>query len=240
MGLNKRILTSSAGAVADYTTGLLSHIDVGVSTHGSQSGTQGFSDLSGNNNPFWTAGTYTVYTDYITLVSYSGYMYSNNGWLPSANRTANIWYRTNFSSSYGILLGNYNSSNICYITLGNVTGSTAAESFGTYTDYGSTDYDYFPQNGHYAYTDGTWRMFTLVNNGQTSLKFYMNGQLVGTSNGSWWSTTSLSVGKYGSQYSANASAGSNMDVGGIRVYDHAVADADIDAIFQATRSKYGV
>lgn len=233
MGLNKRLFPAAAAAVADYTTGLTSHVQIGTSTLNAST----IYDLSGNSQNYTIGGGYIIQSNYLSMSANSGWVYTNLALSPNTNFSLVYWYNMSLSTSYAFLLGAYSSSGVSYLTVGNVTGSYTNESFGTYNDYVSTDFDYFPLNGHYAYSDGTWRMFGATNAGGAGLTFYMNGQQVGYSAGSSWGTRALSTARYDV---ATNPVTPNYGFGMMRTYDHVVAATDMDAIFQATRSIYGL
>lgn len=243
MGLNKRLFTSTAAAASDgYTDNLTSWIQVGTGKSWEGSGTS-MTDLSTNSNNFTLQGgySYTSGNNYVSLTANSGNMVSSVNLPSGANYSILIWYNLSMSSSYSFILGGNSSSNINYITFGDVTGSYSSESVGTYTDYGGTDFDYGPFNGHFAYTDGTWRMFVLTNAAGTDLRYYMNGGSTHISSltNSFWSTPSLSIGRYQSGTGAVLKH-NGIGVGQIRAYSAVLTAQQVIDTYNATKGLYGL
>jgi len=239
MGLKKRLFSSSTAAGSDgYTDNLTSWVQVGTGKSWEGSGTS-MTDLSSNNKNFTLQGGYSYSSgnNYVSLTANSGNMVSSVNLPRGTNYSILIWYNLSMSSSYSFLLGGNNTSYINYITLGNVTGSYSNESIGTYTDYGGTDYDYAPLNGHYAYADGTWRMFVLTNAAGSDLRYYMNGGSTHISSltNSFWSTPSLSVGRYSSGIVHNGLA-----IGQIRSYSVVLTAQQVIDTYNATKVLYGL
>jgi hypothetical protein len=239
MSLKKRLFTSSGAAGSDgYTDNLTSWVQVGTGKSWEGSGTS-MTDLSSNTNNFTLQGGYSYSSgnNYVSLTANSGNMVSSVNLPKNTNYSVLIWYNLSMSSSYSFLLGGNNTSYINYITLGNVTSARSNESIGTYTDYGGTDFDYAPLNGHYAYADGTWRMFVLTNAASSDLRFYMNGGSTHISSltNSFWSTSSLSVGRYSSGIVHNGLA-----IGQIRAYSVVLTVQQVIDTYNATKGLYGL
>lgn len=239
MSLKKRLFTSSGAAASDgYIDNLTSWVQVGTGKSWEGSGTS-MTDLSSNTNNFTLQGAYSYSSgnNYVSLTANSGNMVSSVNLPRNTNYSVLIWYNLSMSSSYSFLLGGNDASYINYITLGNVTSARSNESIGTYSDYGGTDYDYAPLNGHYAYSDGTWRMFVLTNAAGSDLRFYMNGGSTHISSlaNSFWSTPSLSVGRYSSGI-----VHAGLAVGQIRAYSVVLTVQQVIDTYNATKGLYGL
>lgn len=241
MGLKKRLFTSAAAAASDgYTDNLTSWIQVGTGKSWEGSGTS-MTDLSTNSNNFTLQGgySYTSGNNYVSLTADSGAMVSSVNLASGANYSILCWYNISSSSGYNVIFGgNAGSSNYNYIALGHVTGSYPNESVSTYTDYGGTDYDYGPFNGHFAYTDGTWRMFVLTNSAGSDLRYYMNGgsSSIFNSTNSFWSTPSLSVGRYNNAVVNH----DGIALGQIRAYSVVLTAQQVIDTYNATKGLYGL
>ena len=241
MSLNKRLFPVAAPAASDgYTDNLTSWIQVGTGKSWEGSGTS-MTDLSTNTNNFTLQGgySYTSGNNYVSLTQDSGSMVSSVNLTRYSNYSILCWYNISSSSGYNVIFGgNAGSSNYNYITFGHVTGTYSNESVGTYTDYGGVDYDYGPLNGHYAYTDGTWRMFVLTNAASTDLRYYMNGgsSSIFNSSGSFWSTPSLSIGRYNSAVVNH----DGIALGQIRTYSVVLTAQQVIDTYNATKGLYGL
>jgi len=238
MGLNKRLIAPAAAAASDgYTENLTSWIQVGTGKSWEGSGTS-MTDLSTNTNNFTLQGgySYTSGNNYVSLTQDSGNIVSSVNLTRYSNYSILCWYNCSSNSGYNILFGG-NSSYINYIALGGVTGTYSNESVGSYTNYGGTDYDYGPFLGHYAYTDGTWRMFVLTNSGGSGYSYYMNnGSSTVRDNSGFWSTPSLSIGRYDS---ANVNH-DGIALGQIRVYSVVLTAQQVIDTYDATKGLYGL
>ena len=241
MGLDKRLFAAAEAASDGYTDNLTSWIQVGTGKSWSGSGTS-MTDLSTNSNNFTLQGgySYTSGNNYVSLTADSGTMVSSVNLTRYSNYSMLLWYNLSMSSSYSFLLGGNSSSNINYVALGDVTSNPTTESVGTYTDYGGTDYDYGPNNGHYAYSDGTWRMFVLTNSAGSSYSYYMNGgsSSINTNTG-FWSTPSLSIGRYQSG-GGGVINHDGIAVGQIRAYSVVLTAQQVVDTYNATKGLYGL
>lgn len=242
MSLQKRVFIPTATVDAGYTSDLTSWVQVGTGQSWEGNGTT-MTDLSGNNQNYTLQGgtSYTSGNNYVSLTANSGNIVSNVNLVRASDYSIVIWYNISMSTSYAFLLGGNSSSNTNYFAPGNVTGTYSNESFGTYTDYGGTTFFYGPFNGHYAYTDGTWRMLTVTHDytgSAASVKLYMNG---GTTPiytvTSYWSTPSLSIGRYNN---ANAPIHPGIAFGQLRTYDTILTPTQISDTYEATKALYGL
>ena len=226
----------------DYTSNLLTWIDVGPGKSWSGSGSS-MTDLSGNGNNFTLSGqSYTAGNNYVTLPNSSAYATSDISMTYNVPKTLLMWHKISINSGYSVPFGTNSASYTSYILYGNGTGSLPDESVSTYTNYNTTNYvNGLVRNGHYAYTDNTWRMMALVedttNWPNNTLLFYMNGSLVSqSSTGKYWSVDKLAIGKLGS----TASGVFFGDVGQWRVYSESLTANKILAIYNATKAAYGL
>lgn len=226
----------------DYTSNLLTWIDVGPGKSWSGSGSL-MTDLSGNGNNFTLTGqSYTAGNNYVTLPNSSAYATSNISMTYNVPKTLLMWHKISINSGYSTAFGTNSASYYSYILYGNATGTLPDESVSTYTNYNVTNYvSGLIRNGHYAYTDNTWRMMALVedttNWPNNTLLFYMNGSLAGqSSTGKYWSVDKLAIGRLGS----TASGSFFGDVGQWRVYSESLTADKILAIYNATKAAYGL
>lgn len=226
----------------DYTSNLLTWIDVGPGKSWSGSGSL-MTDLSGNGNNFTLTGqSYTAGNNYVTLPNSSAYATSNISMTYNVPKTLLMWHKISINSGYSTAFGTNSASYYSYILYGNATGTLPDESVSTYTNYNVTNYvSGLIRNGHYAYTDNTWRMMALVedttNWPNNMLLFYMNGSLAGqSSTGKYWSVDKLAIGRLGS----TASGSFFGDVGQWRVYSESLTADKILAIYNATKAAYGL
>ena len=226
----------------DYTSNLLTWIDVGPGKSWSGSGSL-MTDLSGNGNNFTLSGqSYTAGNNYVTLPNSSAYATSNISMTYNVPKTLLMWHKISINSGYSTAFGTNSASYYSYILYGNATGTLPDESVSTYTNYNVTNYvSGLIRNGHYAYTDNTWRMMALVedttNWPNNMLLFYMNGSLAGqSSTGKYWSVDKLAIGRLGS----TASGSFFGDVGQWRVYSESLTADKILAIYNATKAAYGL
>ena len=226
----------------DYTSNLLTWIDVGPGKSWSGSGSL-MTDLSGNGNNFTLTGqSYTAGNNYVTLPNSSAYATSNISMTYNVPKTLLMWHKISINSGYSAAFGTNSASYYSYILYGNATGTLPDESVSTYTNYNVTSsQNGLVRNGHYAYTDNTWRMMALVedttNWPNNTLLFYMNGSLVSqSSTGKYWSVDKLAIGKLGS----TASGSFFGDVGQWRVYSESLTADKILAIYNATKAAYGL
>ena len=226
----------------DYTSNLLTWIDVGPGKSWSGSGSL-MTDLSGNGNNFTLTGqSYTAGNNYVTLPNSSAYATSNISMTYNVPKTLLMWHKISINSGYSTPFGTNSASYYSYILYGNGTSTLPDESVSTYTNYNVTNYvSGLIRNGHYAYTDNTWRMMALVedttNWPNNMLLFYMNGSLAGqSSTGKYWSVDKLAIGRLGS----TASGSFFGDVGQWRVYSESLTADKILAIYNATKAAYGL
>ena len=238
-GFQWNMIKDEAG---DYTSNLLTWIDVGPGKSWSGSGSL-MTDLSGNGNNFTLSGqSYTAGNNYVTLPNSSAYATSNISMTYNVPKTLLMWHKISINSGYSTPFGTNSASYYSYILYGNGTSTLPDESVSTYTNYNVTSYQNgLVRNGHYAYTDNTWRMMALVedttNWPNNTLLFYMNGSLVSqSSTGKYWSVDKLAIGRLGS----TASGYFFGDVGEWRVYSESLTADKILAIYNATKAAYGL
>jgi hypothetical protein len=241
MGLKKRLFTSTATVDAGYTSDLTSWVQVGTGKSWEGSGTS-MTDLSTNSNNFTLQGgySYTSGNNYVSLTQDSGAMVSSVNLARTADYSILCWYNISSSDGVNVLFGGNSSSNTNYIALGNITGTYSNESLGTYTDYGGTTFFYGPFNGHFAYTDGTWRMLTFTHDytgSVASVKVYMNGGTTPIHTvSSYWSTPSLSIGRTSSSNVVH----DGIALGQIRAYSVVLTAQQIIDTYNATKGLYGL
>lgn len=237
MSLNKRLFPAAAAASDGYTENLTSWIQVGTGKSWEGSGTS-MTDLSSNSNNFTLQGgySYTSGNNFVSLTANSGNIVSSVNLTYNSAYTIFLWYNTTFVSAFSTLLGG-NSSNINYFATGPTSSSFTNESFSCYTDYGATQENGGPLSGHGAYADGTWRNLTLTNSSGTNLKSFMNGSVAfNYGSNKYWSTPSLSIGRYSSSNIAHE----GILFGQIRVYSVVLTDQQITDTYNATKGIYGL